>query len=161
VRLVLVPPVIEYEREFAFAVTPSALWAAIEDVDSFERWWPWLREFSLDGGALEAGSVLRGVVVPPLPYRMHVEVELVRCRRPTEIDAVVHGDLEGPARLRLSPSDAGTVARVAWSVEMMQRPMRIASQVAHPLLKWGHDRVVEVTVASFRRHLRAAGAARS
>jgi hypothetical protein len=36
---------------------------------------------------------------------------------------------------------------------MMQRPMRLAARVAYPLLRWGHDRVVEATVAGFRRQL--------
>jgi hypothetical protein len=36
---------------------------------------------------------------------------------------------------------------------MMQRPMRIASRLAHPLLVKAHDVVVDVTVAGFRRHL--------
>ena len=36
---------------------------------------------------------------------------------------------------------------------MMQRPMRLAARVAHPVLRWGHDRVVEMTVNGFRRHL--------
>ncbi len=35
----------------------------------------------------------------------------------------------------------------------MQRPMRIACRFGYPLLKWGHDRVVELTVSSFRRHV--------
>ena len=39
---------------------------------------------------------------------------------------------------------------------MMQRPMRLASRVARPLLQWGHDRVVELTVAGFRRRLESA-----
>ena len=29
----------------------------------------------------------------------------------------------------------------------------IAALVGHPLLRWGHDRVVDATVAGFRRHL--------
>jgi hypothetical protein len=36
---------------------------------------------------------------------------------------------------------------------MMQRPMRMASRFAHPLLQWGHDAVVALTVAGFRRRL--------
>jgi hypothetical protein len=36
---------------------------------------------------------------------------------------------------------------------MKQRPMRLAARLASPLLRWGHDRVVEATVASFRRNL--------
>jgi len=44
---------------------------------------------------------------------------------------------------------------VTWSIEMMQRPMRMAARLAHPLMRWGHDRVVETTVAGYRRHLAA------
>jgi hypothetical protein len=31
--------------------------------------------------------------------------------------------------------------------------MRIAARIAKPLLQWGHDRVVDATVDSFRRQL--------
>jgi carbon monoxide dehydrogenase subunit G len=148
------PPVIDYRGGFEFAVTPDELWSSIEHVEEFERWWPWLQEFTLEGGSLRRGAVMHGVVAPPLPYRINVDVELVACRRPTSIDAVVHRDLEGTASLRIRPSGpAGCTVEAEWSVEMMQKPMRLASRFAHPLLRWGHDRVVEITVRSFRRHL--------
>lgn len=146
-------PVIEYRRAYEFATTPEKLWDTIQEVDQFQDWWSWLEEFRLEGDALKAGSVLTGVVAPPLPYRMRLRVELVRVERPTLIDAVIHGDLKGAARLEMRPSEVGTRAEVAWTVEMMQRPMRLADRVAHPLLQWGHDRVVEITVAGFRRRL--------
>jgi len=90
-----------------------------------------------------------------VPYRMRVDVELVRCRRPSLIDAIVLGDLKGTAKLRLRATDGGSGTRVSvsWRIEMMQRAMRIASRVAHPLLVKAHDVVVDVTVAGFRRHL--------
>ena len=146
-------PVIEYRREFEFAVTPSQLWATLDDSGGYERWWPWLKQFRLEGGSLKTGAVMHGVVVPPLPYRMRVDIELLCCRRPRVIDAAVHGDLEGIASLRLHRSGAGTLAEVAWTLQMMQRPMRIASAVARPLLVRAHDFVVDMTVAGFRRHL--------
>jgi len=31
--------------------------------------------------------------------------------------------------------------------------MRSVARFAHPLLRWGHDRVVDATVASFRRQV--------
>lgn len=146
-------PVIEYRKEFGFDVSPSDLWEAIEHSDRFEDWWSWLEEFRLDGSCLEQGATLRGVVSPPLPYRMQVSVELIRCERPERIDALVHGDLEGEARLRMRPAPSGARVDVAWTIEMMQRPMRLASRLAHPVLQWGHDRVVDMTVAGFRRHV--------
>jgi carbon monoxide dehydrogenase subunit G len=153
-----VEPVIDYRKSFTFDIDPAGLWSVIEQTERFEAWWPWLTELTLDGAGLVAGGVMRGTVSPPLPYRMRVEVDLLRCERPNEIDAAVHGDLEGTATLRLHEAGGGTRADVAWRLEMMQRPMRVASRFAHPLLRLGHDAVVDVTVASFRRMLRKARA---
>lgn len=146
-------PVIRYRNTYRFALDPARLWKELEDVGRFEQWWSWLEEFRLEGDGLNSGSLLHGVVAPPLPYRMRIQVELVRCLPESEIDALVHGDLEGEAQLRLSPDGTGTVVEVAWVVEMMQRPMRLASRLAHPVLQWGHDRVVDITVDGFRRHV--------
>jgi carbon monoxide dehydrogenase subunit G len=146
-------PVIAYRGDHRFSVTPEEVWKAIENVDSFERWWSWLEEFRLEGDGLVAGAVLHGVVAPPVPYRMRVDVHLIRCDRPRAIDARIAGDLSGESELRLVPEGSGTHVAVGWTVEMMQRPMRLASRVAHPLLRWGHDRVVDMTVVGFRRNV--------
>jgi hypothetical protein len=88
---------------------------------------------------------------------MRIEVELVRCEPPRRMDARIRGDLEGVGSLEARPREEGSSVEVAWDVEMMQRPMRLANRMAHPLLQWGHDRVVELTVAGFRRRLAAQG----
>ncbi len=146
-------PVITYRRSYRFDLAPDRLWDRIEEFDQFEHWWPWLTELRVEGVGLSAGSVLSGVVTPPLPYRMRLRVELVDCRRPHAIDATISGDLIGDARLRLHREGDGTTAQVAWTVEMLQPAMRFASRIGHPLLQWGHDRVVEMTVAGFRRRI--------
>jgi hypothetical protein len=139
-------PVIQYAATHNFTLTPEQLWAAIERVDSFGRWWSWLQEFRLEGDGLAIGSVLHGVVAPPIPYRMRIRVEIDRCVPTVLLGARVHGDLEGTAHLEMQPSSWGTTLTIGWSVEMMQRPMRLANRFAHPLLQWGHDRVVEMTL---------------
>jgi hypothetical protein len=153
-------PVINYRGTFRIPVAPHLVWDAVERTDEFERWWGWLGEFHFEGPGLQAGSVLTGVVSPPLPYHMRVRVELEDCVKPLSIEAAVHGDLEGHASLRLAPEEApalsetsSTIASVSWTIEMMQRPMRVAARVAYPLLCWGHDRVVDATVSSFRRQI--------
>ncbi len=145
--------VIDYRSRFAFDVSPEVVWSSIEHCERFEMWWAWLREFRLEGPGLEARAVLHGVVSPPVPYTMRISIVLDRCTPPSRIDATVHGDLEGKARLLLEPSGEGTLAEVSWTVEMTQRAMRLAARVAHPLMRWGHDRVVESTVNGFRRNL--------
>lgn len=129
------------------------MWEVIVQVDRFEHWWPWFQEVRLDGNAIAVGSVFHGVIAPPLPYRMRISIKLVGCDPPNAIDALVEGDLQGQADLRLADHNGGTLAEVGWTLEMMQRPMRIADRVAHPLLQWGHDRVVEMTVKEFRRRI--------
>jgi hypothetical protein len=108
----------------------------------------------MEGATLAEGSVLHAVVAPPLPYRMRISVELTRWEPCRAIDAVVHGDIEGVAQMRVHSRGGGSRVDVAWTLEMMQRPMRMASRFAHPLFQWGHDRVVEITVAGFRRRLK-------
>lgn len=145
--------VIEYDGTFTFPVSVAELWATMVQLDRFSSWWSWLREFSVDGDGLQRGTVLHGVVAPPLPYRMRLDVVVDECVRERRIAALVHGDLEGAAVLTFDGDDGTTHAHATWTIEMMQRPMRIAARVARPLLQWGHDRVVEATVDGFRRHL--------
>jgi hypothetical protein len=148
--------VIEYSGGFAFPVPPSEVWVAIGQLDQFEQWWGWLGELKVDGPGLQAGSVLRGTVAPPVPYRMRVTVNVDRCVTERLIDASVSGDLVGKAHLVLHPTSEGTFINVEWTIEMMQLPMRVAARMAYPLLRWGHDRVVEATVKGFRAQLEAA-----
>ena len=147
------PYVIDYDGTFTFPVPVSQLWTQLVQVDRFPSWWSWLREFWVEGGGLESGAVLHGVVAPPLPYRMRVDVVLDECVPEQRISALVHGDLDGVARLLFEGDERKTVVRAIWTIEMMQRPMRLAAKVGHPVLRWGHDRVVEATVESFRRHV--------
>jgi hypothetical protein len=145
--------VIEYDGTFTFPVPVAVLWSAMARVDRFSSWWNWLHEFSVEGSGLQDGTVLHGVVVPPLPYRMRLDVVLQECVPERRIVALVHGDLEGAAQLTFDGDDTEAHAHASWTIEMMQRPMRIAARIAHPLLRLGHDRVVDATVDGFRRHL--------
>jgi hypothetical protein len=145
--------VIEYDGRFTFPVPVAELWSSMAEFDCFSAWWSWLREFSVEGQGLQHGTVLHGVVAPPLPYRMRLDVVLGECVPERRITALVRGDLQGSAQITFLGGDAETHAHAVWTIEMMQRPMRIAARMAKPLLRWGHDRVVEATVDGFRGHL--------
>ena len=147
------PYVFDYHERFALDAPVEQVWAAIERLDLFPTWWTWLRDFHHEGGGLVDGAWLHGVVVPPVPYRLRLQVQLTRCTPPGAIDAAVEGDLRGAAHLTLAADGAGSTATLQWSVEMMQRPMRLACLVARPLLVWGHNRVVEMALVSFRQRL--------
>lgn len=146
-------PVIEYDGTFAFPVSVARVWAAMGRFALFPTWWSWLREFSVEGHELARGTVLHGVVVPPLPYRMQLDVALDECVPRERIAAFVHGDLEGAATVTLGGEGSETLVHATWTMEMMQPPMRIAARFAHPMLQWGHDVVVAATVDGFRRQV--------
>jgi carbon monoxide dehydrogenase subunit G len=146
-------PVVDYNQGFEFDLSPEKLWERMEEVDQFEHWWPWLTDCELEGDGLARGSVLRGVISPPVPYRMRVQVNFGECVRSQSIEATVSGDLTGVARMTLLPKEGGTRAEVAWTLEMRQPVMRLACRFGYPVLRRGHDRVVEVTVAELRRRI--------
>lgn len=149
--------VIDYAGSYTFAAPPRAVWSAMEEVDQFEHWLGWLGNLRVVGPPLRTGSTLHGTVAPPVPYRMRVLVQVERCIPEQLVDASVGGDLEGRAHLSLEPAPEGTLVEVAWTIEMMQTAMRVAARFAYPLLRWGHDRVVDATVKAFESRLHQSG----
>jgi hypothetical protein len=145
--------VISHRHEYRFAVTPQHLWNKIQEFDQFEHWWPWLTDLRIEGHDLAVGTVLHGVVTPPLPYRMGIRIEVLDVQPSRAVDTAIGGDLIGEGQLRLRGENGSTCAEVAWTVEMRQPAMRLAARFARPLLQWGHDRVVESAVAGFRRQV--------
>lgn len=141
----------DHGASFWFPVAPSALWDTIERFDQFESWWPWLRSFTADTAGLVEGNVLHGTVMPPVPYRLCLDVHLQRCHRPHRVEATVAGDVTGPTVLRLEPVGAGTQVDMSWSLTMCSPPLRLGAAVAYPLMRWGHDRVVDMAAAGFGR----------
>jgi uncharacterized protein YndB with AHSA1/START domain len=142
---------VEYQATFWFPVPPPQIWAIIERFDLFESWWAWLADFRADDGGLVTGNVLHGTVIPPVPDRQRLDVRLQQCDRPRLIEAAIDGDVRGQAVLRLDAAGGGTRAQVAWSLRMHSAPLRVAARVAYPLMRWGHDRVVDMAVAGFRQ----------
>ena len=142
---------IDYSGAFWFPVGPNELWETIERFDRFESWWAWLRDFGADTETLVAGNVLHGTVIPPVPYRLRLDIRLEVSLRPHVVQATIDGDVSGFAVMRLEPVDDGTQVTVVWWLDMMSTPLRIAALVAYPLMRWGHDRVVDMAVAGFRQ----------
>jgi hypothetical protein len=99
---------VEYQASFWFPVSPSHLWAVIERFDLFESWWGWLADFRADDGGLVNGNVLHGSVIPPVPFRLRLDVRLQRCERPRLVEAAIDGNLRGRATLQLEPAGGGT-----------------------------------------------------
>jgi len=137
-----------FDRTFAFDVAPDELWQALTRTGDFRRWWPWLREFSGDG--LVPGGRSTCVVRAPVPYTLRFNVTVRDLAAGRLVDAVVDGDLAGPARLEVAPADGGgSTARLAWEVELRRPVLRTAARWGRPVMEWGHDWVVTTGVEQF------------
>jgi uncharacterized protein YndB with AHSA1/START domain len=144
-----VPAPFQFDRRFELAATPDELWRTLSRTEAYPEWWSWLRRF--DGAELAEGSVARCVLQGPLPYSLHVQIHVERVVPGERVDTHVRGDLDGPAWLEIEPADAGSVARMVWSLHLRDSLLRPLSLVARPLMVWAHDRVIEVGLREFER----------
>ena len=151
------PAAFDYDRRFEFAVSPAAFWQAVSRTDSYPVWWAWLREFESDG--LHAGSRTECVIRTPLPYALRIRIDVERALRPERVETRVSGDLDGPARLEISPTTSGCTARLVWSLELREPSLARLARITRPVLLWAHDRVITSGVEQFE-HV-ALGEARS
>jgi hypothetical protein len=138
-----------YDHRFEFAVTPEAFWSTISRTDSFPGWWSWLREFDSEG--LRDGAHTDCTIQAPLPYALHVGIDVERVVPNERVDTHVTGDLDGPARLEIAPIASGCAARLVWLLDLREPRLRRFARVARPVLGWAHDRVIAIGVRQFER----------
>lgn len=139
-----------FDRRWEFAVPPDDLWATLSRTDEYPDWWSWLREFEADG--LEEGAIARCVIRAPLPYALRFSVHVEQAVKPELVDTVIHGDLEGPARLEITPSGpGGSTARLTWALELRDPVLRRLAVLGRPAMTWAHDRVVASGLRQFEQ----------
>ncbi|TVP69736.1 MAG: hypothetical protein EA340_06760 [Nitriliruptor sp.] len=144
---------IRLQREELFRHDVEFVWRWMSATDRFPTWWRWLREFESEGGGLVSGGMLRGLVVPPIPYRFRVGIHFDEVEPAQHITARLSGDLHGPADVSLVPHGTGTRLTIRWHVEMRKPSMRAAARYAKGLMVWGHDQVIDITVRRFHEVL--------
>ena len=126
------------------------VWAAINRVDAYESWWPWLRRFEAEG--LHAGARWACTIRPPLPYVMRFTVGIDHVDPDCRIEATVTGDVRGSAAVTLMPDGDATVVELRSVLTPEGRTLRFVSALAPRLARLGHDRVLATGLRQFRRH---------
>jgi uncharacterized protein YndB with AHSA1/START domain len=153
---------LEYVTEARVAAPPDAVWAALTDVESWPRWWPFVRnvESLRPGDASGVGAVRRLHWSTRLPYRFALVVECVEARAPLRLTARSVGDLNGVGRWELSAVPGGTLVRYTWHVTLGKPWMRRLAPLLEPLFRWNHDAVMRAGYAGLERQARRARAQR-
>lgn len=148
----------EFVSDWNIAAPLDRVYAAIEDADSWPRWWRGVLssvELQL-GGADGIGSVRRTVWKSALPYKLEFDSEVVRIEKNKVIEIRAFGQLEGHGLWRFeSAGDAETRVRYDWTVKTTKRWMNALSPIARPLFRWNHDVIMRRGEQGLNRHLAA------
>lgn len=136
------------DRRYRFALRPHELWDRISDVDSFTTWWPWLRGF--DGQCLAEGEVWQCAVQAPLPYAVRFAITIGEVQPARSIRATVSGDVIGSATLKIEPRDGGCEVRLLADLGPEKQALRALSIAARPLVRFGHNWVLDTGARQFR-----------
>jgi hypothetical protein len=144
---------VPFERTLVFDGSPGDLWDAIAVLvrrnDFDER----LFHYELHGRPLATGSTVDVEITPPLPYRVHLQIQFSESTRPSEIKIALRGDVDGVGSIRLVPRGDETHVIATWNVELVQPAMRTVARVAYPIVVWGQDMAVDAIARAFRRQL--------
>ena len=135
------------DRRYRFALQPDALWSALDATDDYRRWWPWLRTFEADG--LRAGDRWSCAVRPPLPYTLQFAIHLDDVEPPRLITAHITGDIAGDARVEIAPDLGGCDVRLTSRLAPGNRAFAVFARVARPVVRRGHDWVLDTGAAQF------------
>lgn len=140
------------DRRWEVAADRATIWSAMDHVDQFQAWWPWLRRFEAE--ALKTGDVWRCAVQAPVPWALRFTVKLVEVLEPRLVRATVDGDIAGDARLELTELHSGCELRLTSALAPANRVLRAATVVARPLVRYGHDWVIDTGVRQFASRAR-------
>lgn len=135
------------ERRFVFPAPPEEVWARLAETDRYPRWWPWLTSFESDG--LVAGARWRCTVRPPLRYAVRFTVDLDEVVPTHLLTARVAGDVAGRARIDLADHADGCELRLGSVLQPTGRALSFAATVATPIVRWGHDWVLDTGARQF------------
>jgi len=139
---------IRSDQRHDLPVSPDELWQAMEQVEDYPTWWPWLRHF--DAGGLRAGTTWSAVVQPPLPYRLRFDLHLVEVQVPRLVTADVTGDIVGTAHLEITRIDTGSELHLVSELAPASSVLRAVAQVAAPVARFGHEWVLDTGLRQFR-----------
>lgn len=142
------PVRIRSDQHHCFDVSPGELWAAMERVDQYRTWWPWLRH--LDASILADEEVWAALVRPPLPYRLRFDLRLHSVEAPHGVSADVSGDIVGTARIEITPTMAGCSLHVVSDLAPANGVLRSVMRMAPRVARFGHDWVLTTGLRQFK-----------
>jgi uncharacterized protein YndB with AHSA1/START domain len=121
------------------------IWEAINDSESWPRWWKGVKEVvELDPGDENGiGQVGRYTWRSRLPYDLVFEARTTRKERPHLLEGEVRGELAGVGLWRLFEQDGATAVLYEWKVRTTKPWMNLLAPIAKPIFAVNHDWVMQ------------------
>ncbi len=116
------------------------VYEAIHDVRHWPDWWKGVLRVDVvqppsSGGT---GQVTRCVWRSALPYRLCMDVRVMRDLAPHAIEVAATGDLVGDGVWEFAREAEGTLVTYAWNVRTTQRWMNLLAPLLRPAFAWNH-----------------------
>lgn len=124
---------------------PDRVWDALYDVESWPRWWPYVRrvEKLAAGDGNGVGAVHRFTWSSRLPYSLTFDAQVTEVQRPRRMVGEARGELDGTGIWALALEDDVTRVRYEWRVRVTRPWMRLVAPLARPVFAWNHDQVMQ------------------
>ncbi|MBZ5741349.1 SRPBCC family protein [Nocardioides mangrovi] len=133
----------DFTGTWEIAAPPSAVHAALVDLERYPEWWPQVVAVA-SLGPDDARVLCRSA----LPYTLDLVLHAVS-RSADLLEVGLSGDLAGSVRFGLAATDSGTRLDLTQEVSVGGW-LGAASYVAGPLLRWNHDRMMRGGIAGLR-----------
>ncbi len=124
-----------------FSAAPiERVYEAIHDVRHWPDWWKGVVRVDVvqppsSGGT---GQVTRCVWRSALPYRLCMDVRVMKDLAPYAIEVAATGDLVGDGVWEFAREGEGTLVTYAWNVRTTQRWMNLLAPLLGPAFAWNH-----------------------
>ncbi len=141
--------------EWRFDAPLHAVWNAIADADRWSLWWPGVASVVLaPGDAQGLGALRRCTCRGALPLRLRFDALVTRLEPPHLIEGHACGDLQGRGRCLLTREPGGqTGVCFDWQVQTTGFWLNRLAPLAHALLRWNHDQLMQAGGRGLERYL--------
>lgn len=140
--------------QWRFDAPLETVWDAIADADGWPVWWRGIACVTLEpGDAQGLGALRRYTCRGALPVRLRFVARVTRIVPLQLIEGRVCGELVGMGRCRLTHAQGHTTVHFDWQVHTTGPWLNRLAALAHPLLRWNHDRLLHTGGRGLAHHL--------
>ncbi|KUN84814.1 polyketide cyclase [Streptomyces bungoensis] len=141
----------DFRTRWSLPFPPGAVYAVLERLEDYPRWWPQVRSVTRTGGAT-AVLTMRSA----LPYDLTCTARET-CHDPATgmLEIALSGDLEGRARWTVTADGAGTLARYDQAVDVTKPLLRRLAVPGRPLFRANHRLMMRAGRRGLLRRLEA------